>query len=134
MQGFPAILCGLFVVAAYWGFWFTVFRKAGYEAKISVFMAIGMFIPLVNLCLAVYFATTVWPIQTTLSTMRGEAGLGTQSDAYDALSSATRLESYGDAAGAIAKYEEIMRRFPGSEAAHDAEVSVRSLKAKISGA
>jgi TolA-binding protein len=47
------------------------------------------------------------------------------------MSAALRLEASGDVTAAIAKYEDVMRRFPGTEAARDAEVSIRSLKAKI---
>lgn len=54
-------------------------------------------------------------------------------DGSDAImSSALQLEAKGDVAAAIAKYEEVMRRFPGTEAAKDAEISIRNLKAKTS--
>lgn len=45
---------------------------------------------------------------------------------------ALQLERQGEIAAAIAKYEIVMRRFPGSEEAKDANISIRDLKAKIS--
>ncbi len=131
MEALLTMLGGVLSIAAYDGFWFAVFRKAGYESGSSMLMTIGMFIPLVNLGIAIYFVSTVWPVQSTLSVMRGQVGLATEADAIEALSVVNRLESRGDAAGAIAKYEEIMCTFEDSEAARDAEASIRSLKAKI---
>ena len=49
-------------------------------------------------------------------------------DPYARLSEAGRLESKGDIAGALAKYEAVREKFPGTEAARDAEASIRSLK------
>jgi hypothetical protein len=48
-------------------------------------------------------------------------------DAYALLSEGVRLESKGDTAGALAKYEAVMEQFPGTEAAGDAEISIRNL-------
>jgi hypothetical protein len=48
-------------------------------------------------------------------------------DAYALLSEAVRLESKGDTAGALAKYEDVMEKFPGTGAAGDAEISIRNL-------
>lgn len=131
MSDLLKIFSGLCAIAVYGIFWFAMFRKAQFESRSSVLMAIGMFIPPVNLGIAIYFVTTVWPIESTLSAMRGRAGIATETDAYEALSTAGRLESGGDVPGAIAKYKEIMHTFEGSEAARDAEASIRSLKEKI---
>ena len=49
-------------------------------------------------------------------------------DAYALLSEGARLESKGDTAGALAKYEAVMEKFPGTGAAGDAEVSIRNLR------
>ncbi len=53
-------------------------------------------------------------------------------DAYALFSEGARLESKGDTAGALAKYEAVMEQFPGTEAAGDAEVSIRNLRDKSS--
>lgn len=53
-------------------------------------------------------------------------------DAYALLSQAVRLESKGDTAGAVAKYEAVMEKFPGTGAAGDAEISIRNLRDKSS--
>jgi len=98
MEDLLTMLGGVLAIAAYGGFWFTVFRKAGYESGSSVLMTIGMFIPLVNLGIAIYFVSTVWPVQSTLSVMRGQVGLATEADAFEALSVASRLESRGNVA------------------------------------
>jgi hypothetical protein len=52
-------------------------------------------------------------------------------DAYALLSEAVRLESKGDTAGAIAKYEAVRGGFAGTEAAKDAEASIQNLKDKM---
>ena len=44
------------------------------------------------------------------------------------LSKVARLESKGDIAGALAKCEAVRQGFQGTEAARDAEASIRSLK------
>jgi predicted nucleic-acid-binding Zn-ribbon protein len=49
-------------------------------------------------------------------------------DAYALLSEGVRLESKGDTAGALAKYEAVLEKFPGTGAAGDAEVSIRNLR------
>jgi hypothetical protein len=51
-------------------------------------------------------------------------------DAYALLSEGGRLESQGDTTGALAKYEAVMEKFPGTGAAKDAEFSIRNLKDK----
>jgi len=51
-------------------------------------------------------------------------------DAYALLSEGVRLESKGDTAGVLAKYEAVMEQFPGTEAAGDAEISIRNLRDK----
>ena len=53
-------------------------------------------------------------------------------DAYALFAEGARLESKGDTAGALAKYEAVMEQFPGTGAAKDAEVSIRNLKDKSS--
>jgi len=130
MQDLPKFFAGIVVIVAFGGFWFLVFRKAGYESGTSLLMTIGMFIPLVNVGIAIYFVSTTWPVEGLVRASRGQAGIGSEDDAFAALSLATRLESRGEVAGAISKYEEVMRRFRGTEAAKDAEVSIRDLKSK----
>ena len=51
-------------------------------------------------------------------------------EAYSLLSEGARLESKGDTAGALAKYEALLEKFPGTEAAGDAALSIRNLKDK----
>jgi hypothetical protein len=53
-----------------------------------------------------------------------------EEDAYALFSEGARLESKGDTAGALAKYEAVMKEFPGTGAATDAEVSIRNLNDK----
>ena len=52
-------------------------------------------------------------------------------EAYALLSEGLRLESKGDTAGALAKYEAVLEKFPGTGAAGDAEVSIRNLRDKM---
>jgi ribosomal protein S27AE len=51
-----------------------------------------------------------------------------QEDAYALLAEGVRRESKGDTAGALAKYEAVLEKFPGTGAAKDAEVSIRNLR------
>ena len=51
-----------------------------------------------------------------------------QQEAYALLTEGVRLESKGDPAGALAKYEAVLEKFPGTGAAKDAEVSIRNLR------
>ena len=51
-----------------------------------------------------------------------------QQEAYALLAEGVRLESKGDGAGALAKYEAVMEKFPGTGAAKDAEFSIRNLR------
>ena len=53
-----------------------------------------------------------------------------EEDVYALFSEGARLESKGDTAGALAKYEAVMKEFPGTGAAKDAEVSIRNLTDK----
>ena len=131
MQELLNLVGGLVVIVAYGGFWVAVFRKAGYRSRSRILMTICMYVPLVNLAVAVYFVAAAWPIQTALAGMKSKAGMGTTVDAHEALTVAARLESQGDVDGAIAKYHEIIQAFPGSEAGNDAEVSIRNLRDKL---
>ena len=49
-------------------------------------------------------------------------------DPYALLSEGGRLEAQGDIDGALAKYQAVIERFPGTGAASDAECSIRNLK------
>ena len=51
-------------------------------------------------------------------------------DSYALLSEGVRLESQGDLRGALAKFEAVMKKFPGTEAAKEAELSIRNLEDK----
>ena len=51
-------------------------------------------------------------------------------DGFALLSEGVRLESQGDPTGALAKFEAVMEKFPGTEAAKDAEFSIRNLNDK----
>lgn len=94
-------------------------------------MAIGILVPFVNLSILIYFVWTTWPIQAELNSLRGKAGIGSEDGAAALMSAALRLECRGDVTAAIAKYQEIMHSFADTEAARDAEASIRSLKTKI---
>jgi hypothetical protein len=105
-------------------------RKAGFGTKESVFMALGMLIPIINLIILIYFVSTTWPIQVELASLRGETGVGTDADAQTLMSVALQSEGKGDFSEAIAKYEEIIQKFPATDFAKDAEISIRNMKDK----
>ena len=50
-------------------------------------------------------------------------------EAYALLSEGARLESQGDTPGALAKYAAVMEQSPGTDAAKDADFSIRNLTA-----
>ena len=56
-----------------------------------------------------------------------------QDDAYELLTEATRLERKGDLNGALAKYEVVVLKAPGSNAAKDAEISIKDLRKRLDG-
>jgi hypothetical protein len=131
MEDVLTFLAGIVALAAFGGFWFLVFQKAGYERGKSALMAIGLFIPLVNLGILIYFMSTTWPTQAELASLRAKTGVGSEDDAHALMAAASRLEARGDVSAAIAKYEEVMWGFPATDFAVDAEASIRSLRAKI---
>jgi hypothetical protein len=49
--------------------------------------------------------------------------------AWSLLGEAAALERRGDIAGAVAKYEEVKSRFPGTDASKDAEIGIENLNA-----
>lgn len=111
--------------------WFAFARKAGYETGKAVLMGIGMLVPLVNLGILIYFVFGTWPIQTELASLRAKTGVVTADDAQALMSAALKLESCEDVSAAIAKYEEVMQRFPTTDFAKDAEISISNLKQNI---
>lgn len=130
---FPLLMV-LLGLGAYGLFWFVLFRKAGYDTPRCVLMTIVMFIPVANVAMAVYFIATIWPVQIALNafrTLHRQAAGAPQDDPLALLSAASQLELSGQVPAAIATYEQIMTRFAGTEAARDAEASIRSLKATI---
>ena len=131
METIFKLLLTLAILAAIVGFGFVLSRKAGYNIGKSVLLAIGMLVPLVNLGILIYFASTTWPIQEELASLRGKPDARNEDDAQILMSAALRLETTGNIAAAIAKYKEVVQKYAGTEAAHDAEVSIRSLKTKI---
>jgi hypothetical protein len=131
MEDLLRFLAGIVALAASGGFGFLVCRKAGYARGSSTLMAIGLVIPLLNLGILIYFISTTWPIQAELAALCAKAGLGGADDARALMAAALRSQSRGDVSAAIAKYEEVMRGFPATEFAMDAEASLRSLRAKI---
>ena len=69
----PAIailLFALVMIALVVYIWGTIFKKAGY----SFWMALLMFIPLVNLIWLLIFAFSKWPIQQELEALQGRTG------------------------------------------------------------
>lgn len=124
-------ILGLLILGAFVWICFALARKAGYETGKSVLLGIGMLVPLVNLGILIYFVSATWPIQAELASLRGKAGVGSEDDARALLSAALRLETQGQVGAAIAKYEEVIQRFPGTEPAKDADATIRSLTAKI---
>jgi hypothetical protein len=63
--------------------------------------------------------------------VREQAGVWTEEDARLQLVRASQAEGRGHAITAIRLYEDVVRRFPGSEAATDADASLASLRQRI---
>jgi hypothetical protein len=63
-----------------------------------------------------------------LAEVRQRAGVWTEADARESFAVARRLELSGNRAATIDSYKQVIQKFPGSEAARDAEASIRSLE------
>ena len=69
--GFPELVVLLFILVIILLPYWKIFQKAGY----SGWLAICMFIPIVNIVVLFWFAFSKWPIQVQLERLR--AGQGT---------------------------------------------------------
>jgi hypothetical protein len=123
----PELIFYLLLAAAFAGFWFAVFRKAGYGVWQSLVFAFGMLVPPITMIVALYSMFAVWPVEAELASLRSKAGLGSVEDAWDAFCAASRLESRGDVKGALAGYRAVIEQHPGTEAAKDAKLSLERL-------
>jgi hypothetical protein len=119
---------GLLVAGACWAaFWFLVFRKAGFRAGPAWVLTLGMLLPPFTFIIAIYFAIARWPVHAELASLRCQAGVGSEEDAWTALAEATSLESKGDANGALAGYRAIVEQHGGTTAGRDAIASLNRL-------
>lgn len=123
-------IAGAAGLAAVVGFWFLVCRKAGYSKGRSLWMAIGLLVPLVNIGILVHFMSTTWPIQMELARLRFKTGIASPVDAQILMAAALRMEGRGEVSAAIDAYAEIARSLPSTEFARDSEAAIRSLRAK----
>ncbi len=58
------------------------------------------------------------------------SGAGALEEAYALLTEGSQLEARGETDGALAKYSAVVETFPGTDAAKDAEASIRNLQQK----
>lgn len=129
---FPVSM-GLLVAGACWAvFWFLVFRKAGYRAGPASVLTLGMLLPPFSIIVAIYFISARWPAQAELASLRCQAGVGSEEDAWTALDEATCLESKGDSNGALAGYRAVVEHHGGTTVGRDADASLNRL-VKITG-
>jgi hypothetical protein len=114
------------LILAYWMFY--VVQQAVNSGSAH---EIGITLATIEYCTTPGSIVVIPSLLVWLWVVRSKHQPGSEDDPKVIMSAALRLEASGDVTAAIAKYEDVMRRFPGTEAARDAEVSIRSLKAKI---
>jgi hypothetical protein len=118
---------GLLVAGAWAAFWFLVFQKAGFRAGPASVLTLGMLLPPFTIIVAIYFILARWPVQAELASLRCQAGVDSEEDAWTALAEATSLESKGDSNGALAGYRAIVEHHGGTTAGRDAAASLKPI-------
>ncbi len=115
----------LVVMAAIFG---AIFRKAGY----SGWLGLLMLVPVVNLCVLVWFATTTWPLEMGYTWQGDNTRVDAAWELKMALRRAMTLEKRGRYAEAIRQFEQVIERagegHPNAELARE---RIRQLQAKL---
>ncbi len=120
-------LASLVVQAIIFG---AIFRKAGY----SGWLGLLMLVPLVNLVLLVWFATTTWPLEMGYAGQGENAQVDAAWELKMALRRATALERRGQYVEAIKQLEHVAERagqgHPNAELARE---RIRHLQTRVQG-
>lgn len=128
MEHWMPILFGILIAILIACMWGAVWRRAGYSKVFSILASVLMLIPLANLVMFIILITKEWPVHKELRTLRVRCGEGTESDAFDLLCEAIRLESKNKVDEALFKYQEVITRFPGTISAKDATISIEGIR------
>jgi hypothetical protein len=100
-------------------------REGSWPVIGVVAMAVLVLPPCAYWVFALFFGRDAWPWTSAAQEVPREAR------ARALLDEATKLETRGDLKEALAKYEAIVEEFGGTEASHDAQKSIESLRARI---
>jgi hypothetical protein len=99
------------------------------DAHLPVIGALAVAVLLLPPCaywtFVLFFGREAWPWRSPTPEVPPEAA------ARALLDEATRLETRGRLKEALAKYETVVARFGGTEASHDAQKSIESLRARL---
>jgi hypothetical protein len=108
----------------------TIFRKAGFSGWLGLLMVM----PLLNLGLLLWFATTTWPLEMGYVGQTGNAKVNANWELKMSLRKAATLEKRGHYAEAIQQFEHVVERtaagHPNAELARE---RIRQLQAKVQG-
>jgi hypothetical protein len=106
--------------------WTAIFgRSAGFLAVAGLGVAILFLPPCAYWIFVLFFGQEAWPLPGA------PKGIPTEERAAALLDEATKLETRGRVQEALAKYQTVVERFPGTAASHDAQKSMESLRANL---
>jgi hypothetical protein len=121
-----SVAVGLLLQACIFG---VIFRKAGYSGWLGLLMVV----PLVNLAVLLWFATTTWPLEMGYVGQDLNTGVDAAWELKMALRKAKTLERRGRYADAIKQFEHVAERAgPGHPNADLARERIRQLQARLS--
>jgi len=105
----------------------TYFSRGGTPLAVIVVLATGVLV--LPACaywvFVLFFGPAAWPWRSAQREISREAR------ARALLDEATKLEIRGHLKEAMAKYQTVVERFGGTEASHDAEKSIESLRGRV---
>jgi hypothetical protein len=117
-------IASLVIQAAIFG---AIFRKAGYSGWLGLLMVV----PVVNLIVLVWFATTTWPLEMGYMGQGENAKVDAAWELKMALRKAMTLERQGRHAEAIKQFEHVAERAGAGHAnAELARERIRQLQAR----
>ena len=121
------LVASLVIQAAIFG---AIFRKAGFSGWLGLLMVV----PLVNLGLLLWFATTTWPLEMGYVGQAGNAKVNASWELKMALRKAATFEKQGHYAEAIRQFEHVVERTDASHPnAELARERIRQLQDKVQG-
>jgi len=117
----------ILVIVIHAGIWMSLCRKAGFSGWWGLFA-----IPLPGaLVVGIMLAVRRWPVRIALRDARVREGSATDEEIYDYFGDGCRLERKGDFEAAMARYEDVARRFADRQPGRDALKYMEALRKGI---